>query len=115
MKNLEITQEKVIEAANKCPQAKDVLKTLFPEAFGSIKNKCINLQALSLKGGSHPQVFSSAGLQGIGAPLNSFMEIRSTGEIGQWSQTLKVQLALYQLKKILNEKETVYRTCLDML
>lgn len=102
MKNLEITQEKVIEAANKCPQAKDVLKTLFPEAFGSIKNKCINLQALSLK-------------EGIGAPLNSFMEIRSTGEIGQWSQTLKVQLALYQLKKILNEKETVYRTCLDML
>ena len=30
---LEITQEKVLEAAEKCSEAKEVLKTLFPEAF----------------------------------------------------------------------------------
>lgn len=30
---LEITQEKVLEAASKCPQAKETLKTLFPEVF----------------------------------------------------------------------------------
>ena len=30
---MEITKERVIEAANKCPQAKETLKTLFPECF----------------------------------------------------------------------------------
>jgi hypothetical protein len=30
---LEITKEKVLEASEKCSQAKEVLKTLFPEAF----------------------------------------------------------------------------------
>jgi len=30
---LEITEEKILEAANKCSTAKDVLKTLFPEVF----------------------------------------------------------------------------------
>ena len=30
---LEITKEKVLEAADKCPQAKETLKTLFPEVF----------------------------------------------------------------------------------
>jgi len=30
---LEITKEKVLEAASKCPQAKETLKTLFPEIF----------------------------------------------------------------------------------
>lgn len=30
---LEITKEKVLEAAAKCGQAKETLKTLFPEAF----------------------------------------------------------------------------------
>ena len=31
---LEITKEKVLEAANKCEQAKETLRTLFPECFG---------------------------------------------------------------------------------
>lgn len=31
---LEITKEKVLEAASKCSQAKETLKTLFPEVFG---------------------------------------------------------------------------------
>lgn len=30
---LEITKEKVLEAAEKCSQAKETLKTLFPECF----------------------------------------------------------------------------------
>lgn len=33
MDNLTITKEKVLEAAAKCPQAKETLKTLFPEVF----------------------------------------------------------------------------------
>jgi hypothetical protein len=39
---LEITKEKVLEAASKCSQAKETLKTLFPECFdgrsGNIKD-----------------------------------------------------------------------------
>ena len=31
--NLEITKEKVLEAAAKCPQVKETLKTLFPQCF----------------------------------------------------------------------------------
>lgn len=31
--NLNITKEKVLDAANKCPVAKETLKTLFPEVF----------------------------------------------------------------------------------
>jgi hypothetical protein len=30
---LEITKEKVLEAASKCSEAKEILKTLFPEVF----------------------------------------------------------------------------------
>lgn len=30
---LKVTKEKVLEAASKCSQAKETLKTLFPEAF----------------------------------------------------------------------------------
>ena len=33
MDNLTITKEKVLQAAEKCPQAKETLKTLFPEVF----------------------------------------------------------------------------------
>lgn len=32
-KELKITKEKVLEASESCPDAKGVLKTLFPEAF----------------------------------------------------------------------------------
>lgn len=31
--SLTITKEKVLEAAEKCPQAKEALKTLFPDVF----------------------------------------------------------------------------------
>lgn len=34
---LEITKEKVLEAASKCSQAKETLKTLFPECFKEIE------------------------------------------------------------------------------
>ena len=33
--SLTVTKEAVLEAANKCPAAKDVLKILFPDAFGN--------------------------------------------------------------------------------
>ena len=36
---LEITKEKVLEAAAKCSQAKETLKTLFPEVFEDEKPK----------------------------------------------------------------------------
>lgn len=36
-KELKITKEKVLEAANKCSQAKETLKTLFPEVFENDK------------------------------------------------------------------------------
>lgn len=35
MDNLTITKERVLEAASKCPAAKETLETLFPEAFQS--------------------------------------------------------------------------------
>lgn len=41
MDELKITKEKVLEAASKCSQAKETLKTLFPEAFEDDK-KFIN-------------------------------------------------------------------------
>lgn len=33
MNELKVTADKVLEAAQKCPQAKEALKTLFPEVF----------------------------------------------------------------------------------
>jgi len=33
MEELKIDRKRVLEAASKCPQAKETLKTLFPEAF----------------------------------------------------------------------------------
>lgn len=33
MEELKITKEKVLEAASKCPQSKETLKTLFPDVF----------------------------------------------------------------------------------
>jgi hypothetical protein len=36
---LEITKEKVLEAASKCSEAKEILKTLFPEVFESLTFK----------------------------------------------------------------------------
>lgn len=41
MNELKITKEKVLEAASNCPQAKETLKTLFPEVF---KKEKLNLQ-----------------------------------------------------------------------
>lgn len=35
-KELKITKERVIAAANKCRTAKDVLKELFPDVFGKV-------------------------------------------------------------------------------
>lgn len=40
---LSITKEKVLEAADKCPQAKETLKTLFPEVF-----KELNIESFKL-------------------------------------------------------------------
>lgn len=37
------TKEKVLEAAKNCPQAKDILKTLFPEAFEEPANSFMNI------------------------------------------------------------------------
>lgn len=37
-KTLEITPDKVLSAANKCPQAKEVLKEMFPELFEDDKS-----------------------------------------------------------------------------
>lgn len=39
---LEITKEKVLEAASKCSTAKETLKTLFPEAFEPTKREKVN-------------------------------------------------------------------------
>ena len=38
---LEITKEKVLEAASKCSQAKETLKTLFPEVFEDEKPEIV--------------------------------------------------------------------------
>lgn len=52
---LKITKEKVLEAAAKCSQAKETLKTLFPEVFDEgidlIDKKGINGRNLFLKDG----------------------------------------------------------------
>ena len=39
---LKITSEKVLSAANKCPQAKEVLKEMFPEVFEENKSITVN-------------------------------------------------------------------------
>ena len=45
MEELKITKERVLSAAGKCGTAKEVLKELFPEAFGAewenVSGKCI--------------------------------------------------------------------------
>jgi len=41
---LEITKEKVLEAASKCSTAKETLKTLFPEVFVEDKSVTIEYQ-----------------------------------------------------------------------
>lgn len=43
MKELKITKEKVLEASESYPDAKGVLKTLFPEAFKKEKGKWVNV------------------------------------------------------------------------
>lgn len=40
MEKLEITKEKVLEAASKCEVAKQILQTLFPECFYESKKIC---------------------------------------------------------------------------
>ncbi len=42
MESLTITKEKVLEAAAKCATAKEVLKTIFPEAFKEEKEICLS-------------------------------------------------------------------------
>ena len=41
---LEITKEKVLKASETCPDAKEVLKELFPEAFEKEEDKNITIE-----------------------------------------------------------------------
>lgn len=40
---METTKERILEAAEKCPQAKETLKTLFPECFEE-EDKSVDLK-----------------------------------------------------------------------
>lgn len=47
---LEITKERILEAASKCSTAKETLKTLFPEVFD--EDKYVDLSPAVLEGGN---------------------------------------------------------------
>lgn len=49
MKKLEITEEKVLEAANKCSTAKEILNTLFPEVFKEVSYNNCNIYAIYVR------------------------------------------------------------------
>lgn len=51
---LEITKNRVIEAASKCATAKETLKTLFPEAFEDDKYFTIDQNGPGLLPDEHP-------------------------------------------------------------
>ena len=61
--SLTIEEDKVLEAVNKCPQAKEVLKTLFPSAFCDF-----NLEII--RGDSHS--FRMCDLPKVGLPSDLF-------------------------------------------
>lgn len=46
---LKITKERILEAAAKCSQAKDTLKTLFPEAFEEDKKVSLLFDDLKIE------------------------------------------------------------------
>ena len=55
MKELKITEDKVLRASETCPDAKQVLKELFPEVFEEDENRRIDpakLRIISLGEGS---------------------------------------------------------------
>lgn len=66
---MEITKERVLEAASKCSQAKETLKTLFPEAFDE---KVVIQDFLVEKGAYDRMIFIAAGLAPAGYELRSF-------------------------------------------
>jgi len=77
LKMLKITKEKVLEAAEKYSEAKEVLRTLFPEAF----DKYFDLSKLkTLEYVDNGRIFSFDSCQYAGFDDYLFLQIRFGGE-----------------------------------
>jgi hypothetical protein len=87
MNNITISKDKVLEAAKKCPQAKETLKILFPEVFED--DKYLDLSKLEIN--SKEQLFKSASIKQASGINSDFMCIRSSCEYmnkGFWLSSL---------------------------
>ena len=77
MSKLEITKEKVLKAAKECPDAKKVLKGMFPEAFEDEKY----FDLLKLNKGDYT-LFESKESRDAGFNDYLFFQIRGAGIFG---------------------------------
>ena len=66
---LKISRERVLKAASKCPDAKNVLKTLFPEVFEEPDKKTV------------PLIESNTYLFPVGHPMRNIIFIRNSGGV----------------------------------
>ena len=71
-----ITKERVLEAASKCSQAKETLKTLFPEVFVE-EVRDFNLYALSPEDGGSGFIFGEQRAVAAGFDGRDFMQVRN--------------------------------------
>lgn len=76
----EITTENILAAAKKCPQAKQTLEVMFPEAFK--ENDYFDLRKLKLiKGDREDLIFQNESSLDAGFNTGSwFFQIRNSGE-----------------------------------
>jgi hypothetical protein len=87
MADIVIDKNKILEAAKKCPQAKETLKILFPEVFE--ESKYLDLSKLEIN--SKEQLFKSASIKQVSGINSDFMCIRSSYEYmnkGFWLSSL---------------------------
>ncbi|MEK6860342.1 MAG: hypothetical protein AABY07_00085 [Nanoarchaeota archaeon] len=69
--------KRVLEAANKCPSAKEVLEALFPECFKGEK-KYFDLSKLFV-GKTHTRIFPQELSKSAGFEDNQFIQVRNGG------------------------------------
>ena len=76
---LEIDSNRVIAAAEKCSTAKDVLQTLFPEAFKE-KEPEIDLTKLKTSRGDDRLIFTDESAKSAGLQNSFAFQVRGYGE-----------------------------------
>lgn len=78
MKTLQVTDEKVRAAADSCPTAATVLKTMFPEAFESRDGKYFQINKLEVEQDS-ADLFTRAKALAAGFDSSRFIQVRAGG------------------------------------